>query len=310
MEITFLYPKYLWAFLSIPLLIVLHFFTLRHIKGEAIKFANFSALSRITKAPIVTKNILVLLIRILVLSSMILAVAGTVYNYIGETSSFDFVLAIDTSSSMLANDFKPDRLTAAKNEAIEFINNLPKQSKVGIVSFAGTAFIELEPTTDHSLAKERINDLEILDVGGTDIGEAIVTSANLLKDSDNSKVVILLTDGQSNVGIDPENAIPYANSNQVSVYTIGIGTKEGGIIGNVTLPLKLDEDSLMTIANSTNAKYFRAENKNELNKAYKEISSYKNKKISINLSFYLIVSAIILSLLDWSLVNSRYLRIP
>lgn len=310
MEITFINPEYLWGFMIVPLLIILHFFTLRYVKGRAIQFANFTALARIAKSPILTKNIGALIVRIIALSAMVLAVSGTIFSYIGAASSSDFILAIDTSSSMLADDFKPSRLDAAKEAALQFVNELPPKTKVGVVSFAGTSFVDIELTDDMAKVAEVISGLDILEVGGTDIGEAVIMSTNLLNDKDNSKIIILLTDGQSNVGVDPVQSVDYANANQATVYTIGVGTEEGGKIEDISIPLKLDEDTLMEIAEKTNGQYYQAENKDELVEAYKQVSSYNMKKISKDITMPLIIIALLLSLLDWGLINTKYVRIP
>ncbi|MEK6816935.1 MAG: VWA domain-containing protein [Nanoarchaeota archaeon] len=310
MEITFTNPQYLWGFMIVPALIIVHFFTLKYVKGRAIQFANFTALARIAKSPIMTKNVGALIVRIIALSAMLLAVSGTMISYIGQASSSDFILAIDTSSSMLADDFKPSRLDAAKEAALQFINELPPNTKVGVVSFAGTSFVDIEPTEDMAIVSETIRSLDILKVGGTDIGEAVIMSTNLLNNKDNSKVIILLTDGQSNVGVDPAQSIDYANANQATVYTIGVGTKEGGKIENISIPLKLDEDTLIDIAERTNGEYYLAENTDELTTAYRQISSYNMKKISNDLTMPLIVIALLLSIIDWGLINTRYVRVP
>jgi len=310
-DITFTNPIYLWFFLSLPLLIVVHFYVLRYSRGHAIEFANFAALARVARAPVMSKNLTLLVMRILALSCIILAVSGTVVWYSGFTSEKDFVLAIDTSSSMLATDYEPNRLEVAKESALQFLENIPSTTNVGVVSFAGTAFVVLRPTDISLKVRGAINSVEIQPVGGTDISEAIVTSSNLVASEKKENAVILITDGRSNIGMQTFEAVNYANENHVSVFTIGIGTEEGGLLeGTESVVLSLDEDMLKEIAERTNAKYYRAKTVEELNKAYKEIANVSAQKVSLNLTIPLVLIALTISLLDWFLLNTKYKRIP
>lgn len=310
MEVMFEHAIYLWFFLSLPLLIIVHFFTLRYAQGKSLEFANFAALARVARTPLLSKNLTLLVIRMFTLSCIVLAVAGTTIWYSGLAAQSDFVLALDTSSSMLADDYTPNRLGAAKKAATDFINGLPERTKVGLVSFAGTAFVLQRPTEDFLKLKDKIDTLEIQTVGGTDIGEAIITAANLISTEKEGNAVVLLTDGRSNVGIQPFEAANYANDNHVTLYTIGVGTEEGGAIEGTSLVLSLDEESLKDMAARTGGQYFRAKTEEELKEAYEEITKASIKEISWTLTSSLILLALLASLLDWFLVNTRYRRIP
>jgi Ca-activated chloride channel family protein len=310
MEIVFLNPQYLWAFISIPFLIIIYFLTLKYIKREALEFANFIALARVAKKPIITNNLLSLVLRMLVITTIILAVSGIVIWYEGKSSDSDFVLAIDTSSSMLADDLKPNRLEAAKQAGIAFLDSVSSKTKIGVVSFSGTSFVEQRPTTNLKDVKTQISSINIKPIGGTDIGEAIITSSNLLIDSDKPKNIILLTDGRSNVGVYPDYAIEYANSNHITIHTIGIGTTEGGFFSNLNVSLKLDKDVLVKIANKTSGKYYNITNKEELSNAYKNIAHSEKKKLSINITPSLMLIALILLISEWILANTKFRIIP
>jgi len=152
-EITFGNPIYLWFFLSIPALAIVHLIGLKLIKRRALEFGNFAALERVAKRPFIPKNYILLGIRIATLSFLILAISGTTFWYFGRSSDFDFVLAIDASSSMLAGDFLPSRLNAAVETAKDFVDSISSRAKVGVVSFAGTSFVEQAPTEDFSKVK-------------------------------------------------------------------------------------------------------------------------------------------------------------
>ncbi|MBI2672805.1 VWA domain-containing protein [Candidatus Woesearchaeota archaeon] len=306
MEIAFNNPDYLWFLLSIPLFIIIYFITERHSKKKALKFANYEAISRITGESIVSTNIVLLIIRVVILGSIILAISGTVLYYIGPVTDADFVLAIDSSSSMTANDLNPTRLEAAKREAINFVDNLPGKTSIGIISFSGAAFVEQELTDNMNDAKTAIRNIETKGIGGTDLGEALVIGVNTLLPSKKTKVLILLTDGQSNIGIPVEQAIKYVNKNNVIVHTIGIGTTTGGQIGGLDVVSKLDEEKLQAIALTSYGSYFRATDESSLSQAYKILASTTQMRTSKDLSPILTLTALIVIFLEWVLSSTRY----
>lgn len=310
MALTFTYSIYLWLLLSIPLLVIIHLVTMRAVKSKALKFANFEAISRITGRQIIPNNIGLLIMRIAIILLVVLAISRTTVSYVGQESDFNFVIAIDASSSMTATDIEPNRLEAAKEEALNFISSISGKSKIGIVSFSGSSFIRQELSDDLILVRNAINKMNIETVGGTDLGEAIVTSTNLLLRDEKAKVIILLTDGRSNVGVPLEDAIEYANLNDVIVYTIGIGTEEGGKIAGLEAISRLDEESLKTIAISTGGKYFAARDKESLRNAYNEIASSTKKRISTELTALFTLLVLILLILEWALANSKYRILP
>lgn len=310
MEIIFKNPIYLWFLLSIPLLVISHFITLSKVRGRVLQFANFAAIARITGLQPQQKNLLLLFGRILILIFIVFAVSGAIFNYIGETSESDFVLAIDASSSMLANDLTPTRIDAAKESALLFIDSVPPKSKIALVSFAGTSFVKQTLNDDKGVLKETLNNIGIEPIGGTDLGDAITTATNLLLLSEKGRVIILLTDGRSNVGMSPLQAVEYTNENNVNIYTIGIGTEEGGMPQGINVTLTLDEETLKIIANETNGKYYRAKSKEEISNAYKEIAYASKRKLSVDLTPYLMLLALLTVFLDWGLVSTKYRRIP
>ena len=315
--LIFTNPFYLWLLISIPLLIVTHFFVLGYLKRRAVKFANFEAIKRVTgtkfelkNVRVISKNWFLLIIRILVLLFLIFSIAGPILWYIGQSSEFDFVIAIDASSSMLADDFMPYRLDAARKASSLFVESLKAKTRVGVVSFAGTSFVELDLTDNMKKTEEAINGIRIKRTGGTDIGGAITTSSNLLLREENARVIILLTDGQSTVGTPVDEAIEYANKNHITISTIGIGTKEGGTFIKGDLLSKLDEPTLIYIAQKTGGKYYKAENEGELSKAFDDISSSAEEKIPINLSMGFIMIALALLFIEWGMINTKYRTLP
>lgn len=310
---TFSNPLYLTFLVSVPFFIIMHFLILKHTKRRAVKFANFEALARVTGMQVLNKNITLLIIRLWALIFLILSAAGAVVWYSGNISEYDFVLAIDTSSSMLADDFNPDRLGAAKVAALNFLENLPSQARLGLVTFSGTAYATQFPTTDLNLLKDAIKEVEVSRVGGTDLGAAIITSSNLLVTSERPRAVVILTDGQATVGVPVSEAVSYAKQYQVVVHTIGIGTEAGGtfIRSNLLSAMSsIDEQSLRDIADGTGGRFFRAENQQQIEEAYLTIATTKHQLTSIELRLPLLLLALLLLFLEWGLINTKFRTLP
>jgi Ca-activated chloride channel family protein len=201
----------------------------------------------------------------------------------------DIILAIDVSGSMLAQDFSPNRMEAAKEVAANFVDNRPTD-RIGIVIFSGESFTMSPATTDKAVLKTQIYNIRSgLLEDGTAIGSGLATSVDRLKSSKSkSKVVILLTDGENNGGlIDPNTAKEIAKAEGVKVYTIGLGTDgyapvpqqvPGGIIMQRE-KVNIDEKLLKQIADETGGKYFRAKDNESLRNIYSEIDKLEKSKI-------------------------------
>ena len=299
MNISFTHPFYLLFLFGVPLLIFFHFFGLKNLKGRSLKFANFEAIARVKGIDLYSKNILLLIFNILFIVLLVSALSGLTIHREIEASSFSFVIAIDSSDSMSAVDILPNRLEAAKETAITFVDSLAFESYVAILSFSGDSKIEQILTNNKQEVKYAIKNIEISDIKGTDIFEAISNSVGLLNKEKN-KAIILLSDGQINVG-DINEAIDYAKFNDVLIHAISIGSAEGGET-NYGFS-KLDEDSLKSLAYNTNGKYFNVNNKQELMKSFSELSGSTRKLGSINLSLYFIIIVIILFIIKQFLMS-------
>ena len=215
-----------------------------------------------------------------------------------DTEGIDIVLAMDVSGSMLARDFEPDRLNAAKQLAIEFVSQRPSD-RIGIVVFAGESYTQCPLTTDKPTLINMINDIQtgLID-DGTAIGNGLATAVARLKDSQaKSKVVILLTDGVNNSGdVLPETAIEVAKTFGIKVYTIGVGkngvapypymmTPQGMIYQ--PMEVEIDEELLKNISASTGGRYFRATDNTKLKEIYSEINQMEKVKMTVdNMSVY------------------------
>ncbi|MBS3135938.1 VWA domain-containing protein [Candidatus Woesearchaeota archaeon] len=310
MEVVFEAPSYLFFLLSLPLLIMVHYITLRYAKGRVLQFANFVAMSRVANPNIRPRNTIQLFIRLIVLACIVLAVSGMKVTYLGPGSLSDYVLAIDISSSMSSTDIAPSRLEAAKSAALDFVDSSLPRTSIGLVSFAGTAFVEEKLTDNKEAIKNKITGLGISSVGGTDIGEAIVSASNVLITSINPKTVILITDGRSNIGVGTARAIEYANENTIQVFTIGIGTEEGGSPLGINVSLRLDEDVLRTVAEMTEGQYVKAESSEAIKKAYSSIIESTERKYTTNMTIPFLFLIFVGSVIDWVLMNTKYRRIP
>jgi Ca-activated chloride channel family protein len=199
----------------------------------------------------------------------------------------DIILVLDTSSSMLAEDFKPNRLEAVKNAANEFISNR-KGDRIGLLVFGKETFIQCPLTIDYAVLSNLLTEVTVMEpkYDGTAIGVAIASAVNRLRNSDSkSKVIILLSDGSNNAGsIDPISAAKIAKEYGIRVYTIGAGTKQSitQIPGRGFVRNEIDEETLEGIAQETNAKYFRAIDKNSLSSIYSEIDKLERSEITVN----------------------------
>ncbi|MBU0471074.1 MAG: VWA domain-containing protein [Nanoarchaeota archaeon] len=318
-EITFTHPTYLWLLISIPLLAISHFYLLRHAHRRAMKFANFETLKRVTGKKLITKNITVLVSRVFILLFVVLAVSGSVLWYEGESNKNDFVIAIDTSASMSAEDLYPTRLEAAKADAINFLNIMRSDAKIGLVTFSGVTFVNQIMTKKHFEVKNAIEEIDIVSAGGTDLPGAIITSTNLLVNSDRGKTIILLSDGSSTAGSFLEDsinhAIAYAQDNHVLIQTIGTGTENNEPLGYIpkyyNISAVYNENTLKKISAETGGTYYHAPDNQKLMEAFKELSEESDKAIlHLDLSFGLMMLATLMLLIEWGLISTKFRKIP
>ena len=306
MEIFFTQQYYLTLLAVIPIMILIHFVSIRLRKKQALRFANFDALARIKGIDLYSKNLTILALSCLIFFLMVSSLSGATLKLNKSVSNFSFVIAIDSSKSMEANDISPSRIEAAKKNADSFIDMAPLGTRIGIISFSGNAIIEQTVTDDKSLIKSAISNINITEFGGTDAREAIVTSINLLANDEN-KAIIFLSDGQLNVG-NIDQAISYAKNNNVVINSVSIGTIEGGQTSYGFS--KIDEASLKALAYNTNGNYTAGTDSNSIENAFSNSLDLKVGPVSINLSKYLIFAALIFLLIEYILINTKYSVFP
>jgi Ca-activated chloride channel family protein len=240
---------------------------------------------------------LLLRIAVFVLIVIVLARPQTSNSWKDRTvEGIDIMLAMDVSTSMLAEDLSPNRIEAAKKVAAEFIADRPNDN-IGLCIFAGESFTQCPMTIDHASLLNLLHNVQAdiaakgLIQDGTAIGMGLANAVARLKDSKaKSKVVILLTDGSNNMGdISPMTAAEIAKSLGIRVYTIGAGTNGtarypmpvGNSVQYVNLPVEIDTKTLSDISNATDGKFFRATNTRELQQIYKEIDQLEKTKLNV-----------------------------
>ena len=325
-NIEFANPQFFWLLLLLPLALLWYLF--KHKEEQApLKISSIKGFNVSNWASRLRPVLFAL--RLLALASIITALARPQIEDISTrtktTKGIDIVMAIDVSSSMLARDLKPNRLTALRNVAGEFIKKRPND-RIGLVGYAGESYTKTPITSDKSIVLNALREISYGDLeDGTAIGMGLATSVNRLKESKAiSKVIILLTDGVNNSGfIEPKTAADLAVEFGIKTYTIGLGTN-----GNALSPVaynrdgtfrygmrqvEIDEELLKDIAKVTGGKYFRATDNEKLEEIYDEINKLEKTEIE-EFKYYkydekyrpLIFIAGILLLLEWALRNSIF----
>lgn len=325
-DIQFANPELFVLFALIPLLVLAYVLRLKRQKAS-IRLSSFMHLPQSTADIKVMSRHLPFALTLLAMSFLIIALArpqSTLNWQDVTTEGIDIVISMDISGSMLAEDLKPNRLEAAKNVAIDFINDRPND-RIGLVIFSGESFTQAPLTTDHSVLKNLFKDVTNgMIEDGTAIGMGLVTAVNRLRESDaKSKVVILLTDGFNTQGsIPPLTAAEIAREFGVRVYTIGVGTigkapypfkTSFGTTAYQNVEVKIDEPTMKEIAQMTGGKYFRATNNRSLAAIYDEIDQLEKSKIEVSEYrkkkeefFPFAWIAAILLLLEFTLKNTVY----
>lgn len=291
-DITWAQPQWLWLSLALPIAAVWMWWSRNKTKAPLLISGHQGLpVSRWVSGVSVALNVL----RILALGGMILALARpqivSTQTKTKTTRGIDIVMSIDVSSSMLAKDLKPNRLTALKKIAATFIESRPND-RIGLVVYAGESYTKTPITSDKGLVLRALDEIQYGGLNdGTAIGMGLATSVNRLKESKaQSKVVILLTDGVNNSGfIEPLTAAELAVEYGIKTYTIGVGTN-----GNAQFPVainpdgsfqyamqqvEIDETLMKRIAEKTGGQYFRAQDNQELEAIYNEINQLEKTEI-------------------------------
>jgi Ca-activated chloride channel homolog len=309
--ITFAWPELLWLLVLLPLLVVLYVWLLRRKKKAAVRYANLGMIKEAMNAgPNIRRHVPPVLF-LLALALLIVAMARPSATVVLPTQKQTIILALDASGSMRAKDVLPSRLEAAQAAAKQFVADTPSKTRIGVVVFAGTAQLVQPPTDDREAINAAIDRMQLQRATAT--GSALIVSLATLfpdagfdvstavfgreaprnapigdakKDSGKdlkpvppgsyrSAVIILLTDGQRTTGPDPIDVAKKAADRGVRVYTVGFGTTSGEVIGfeGWSFRVRLDEETLKTIATMTQGEYFHAGSAADLKKVYETLNS-------------------------------------
>lgn len=293
-HLSFAHPLYFGLLLLIPFMI----WWQQRSKSKdhpAIRVTTLSGIAGVKPSWRVRLRPVLFALRVLALAALSIALArpqssNTTENI--DSEGVDIVLSIDVSGSMLAEDFQPNRIEAAKKVAMQFVDARPTD-RLGLVIFSGESFTQCPITIDHNVLKEQLSQIKsgVLQ-DGTAIGMGLATGVDRLRYAKGkSKVLILLTDGVNNTGlIDPMTALEIAKSYKVRVYTIGVGSQGQAPypvqtpfgIQKQMMPVQIDEPLLRKISSETGGKYYRATNNTSLSTIYKDIDKLEKTKVEIS----------------------------
>ncbi|OGF63294.1 MAG: aerotolerance regulator BatA [Candidatus Fischerbacteria bacterium RBG_13_37_8] len=324
-------PYFLYALLIIPILIYLHMRS-KSPQMATLRYSTLDVVKAVGKSRWGIYRHILFALRMLAIALLIIAIARPQAGSKEEevtTEGIDIVMALDISSSMLAEDFKPkNRLEVAKIVAKEFVNDR-KNDRIGMVVFARQSYTQCPLTLDYGVLLNLIDDVHIgLIEDGTAIGMALANAVNRLRDSKaKSKVIILLTDGRNNAGeLPPLTAAQLAKAMNVRIYTVGAGSRgsalypvQDPIFGKryVRLPVEIDEELLQQIAKMTGGRYFRAVDKKTLEDVFHEISQLEKTKIEVKeftqyeeLFYPFLLIGLVLLASEVLLANTRLKKIP
>jgi len=304
--IEFLWPTMLWLLLSLPVFVLLY---LRLVKQRNIAASLYARLELVGAGPTANnlRRHIPALLMLIGLAFMILAIARPQAAITLPSRADSVILAMDTSGSMRATDIKPDRISAAKEAARQFIADQPRHTRIGVVAIASSVAVAQSPTTNREDVLKAIENFQLQ--RGTALGTGLVIALSTLRPdagievdrvlagmpprpqfdgsgrmvpfkpvppgSHTSGAIVLLSDGQSNTGIEIEKAAELAAERGVRIFTIGVGTPEGTTLSTEgwSSRVRLDEEALKKVALSTNAEYFRAGSSGELKKIYTYLSA-------------------------------------
>ena len=330
---TFAYPYFLLLLLLLP---VLAWLKGKHGQRPAFLYSSVQLVKDVSRVGRASTGRILLALRWLALALFVVGLARPQYSESETTvkaSGIDIVIALDLSTSMESEDFMLDgqrvnRLDIAKNVLRQFIEKRPGD-RIGIVAFARQAFIASPITLDHMFLVQNLERLNLRTIeDGTAIGAGLMAALNRLRDLQaKSKLVVLMTDGQNNVGkIPPNTAAEAAEALKVKVYTIGVGTRGTAPVPRVNVfgqkvyvqaPVDIDEDTLKAIAQRTGAKYYRADSTDTLRKIYDDIDRLEKTDVEVKnyvrvdeLFAWAVVPGLFLLLLEILLSHTVWRRLP
>jgi Ca-activated chloride channel homolog len=327
--ITFAQPHYLYFLLLIPLLAAWYYYRMKKNNADILLSSTegFEVHGRSIRLTLYHG---LYILRLLAISLLIIILARPQSSLSRQDiaiEGIDIILAVDISGSMLAEDFKPNRIEAAKDVATEFIDGRPND-RIGLVIFSGEAFTQCPLTSDHAVLKNLFKDCKTgMIEDGTAIGDGLATAVNHLRNSKAvSKVIILLTDGVNNMGsLDPLSGAEIAKLYGIRIYTVGVGTNGMAPypvqtpfgIQYQNIKVEIDEELMKKVAQLTDGQYFRATNNATLHQIYQKIDKMEKSKIDVTIFRrkkeeygVLAIIALVMIGLEFLLRNAYFRNIP
>lgn len=286
-------------------------------RQRSMRFGNYETLQKVAGRNFLKTGNIILVTRLLALTLLIIGVSHPVILKEVTASKSDYVIALDTSSSMLSSDIEPTRFKASKQISKRFVSKLGNKTEVGVVAFSGETEKVQPMTTESEVAVQSIDSIRIGSEAGTAIGDALSMSVSMLSGKQRQKTVILITDGRNNVGIPVSDAADMAVNNNVSVHAIGLGKMntsvedrfrfvDGNNASHALYP-NLNTTQLHGLANRTGGKFVTASNKTDLNEALVKL---EKKKTRFDIAQYFIFAAALMLLFEWIIGNTKYSVIP
>jgi Ca-activated chloride channel homolog len=307
-EIGFLRPEQLHLMLIVPLLVFFYFLFYSFHKRKTIPFANYEVVQRIAKKYGKTRYIPLLIIRIIALTLIIFAIAGMYILQESQSESYDMIIAIDSSSTMLADDLEPNRISAVKKSAIDIIENMEPRSRIGIISFSATTKVHQYLTDKKPDLIRAIERIDITKHSSTDMSQAITTATNLLLETNNTPILIIYTDGQHNIGIPLEDALEYAKEKGIRILPIAVGTDDGGQIEGINIHFGLNTKNLELLSKNQNNTYNSLKNEKKLNIIKEDSTTIHTFRVTIDR--YLLYAALIILFFEFVLVKTIFKITP
>ncbi|MCK5300094.1 MAG: VWA domain-containing protein [Candidatus Aenigmarchaeota archaeon] len=310
---NFAEPQWLVAFALIPIIYYLNIWSQKKKVTSAIKFSNLGLIRRAGGTDFSNRrNKVLFYVQMMILISVIFALANPQMVLLKKGQGVNVALVIDQSGSMQAEDYKPNRLEAAKVSAQVFVESLEPEDRAGIVVFSDGASTVSYLTDMRGRTVEDLKNIQ-LKQGRTAIGDGLTLSIDMVTSVlSDKKVIILLSDGKNNAGVvSPQEAIEFAKAKEIQVYTVGVGSDDNVVIGRDfygrAVYAELDEEMLKTIAKETGGKYYRSVDENTLNDIYKQLSEViERKNLESDTRLWFIMIALILGAVEFYLRNVKY----
>lgn len=299
----------------------IHFLVLRTRRKRVLYFSNYVLLERILGRKILHNNYPALALRMMIVILLVLAISDFKVALSLDTTSFDYVLAVDTSPSMSINFRNITGIT------IEFLDSLPRETRVGLVTFSKESYIRSGLSHDYSSIKKEIFNLTVGVPPGTSIGKALLTASNVLDESrKTNRTIILITDGdiEEDEAVDLNKSLDSLRAKNITVFVMGINNSEYYFDYELPPELRteevneslsiygpvLDEEMLMLIANQTNGQYYEITGRDSMEEAFKSIILSQKQEVILDAQSYVLALAAILIFIEWALGATKFKTVP